>query len=126
MFEWLCIGEEYWLSGDHSLICPNLPSPPALDESLRDCTFDPSLGCEDRSCPPDKPFSCGDGECVKDFLKCRNGRHNLLLESMGAQGNLSYDCWMTMICFTKIVAEIDLEECKHFDISSNRYRYPIL
>ena len=66
-----------------------------------------------------KRFVCGDGECVADFNQCQNRRHLLLIESISTQGNLPYTCWITMLCLTKIVNQINETSCHQLLISSN-------
>ena len=51
---------------------------------------------------PEK-FSCGNGQCMKDLDPCLNGRHLSLVASMSARGNLSHQCWLAMICLTKMI-----------------------
>ncbi|CAF3130921.1 unnamed protein product, partial [Rotaria socialis] len=62
----------------------------------------------------DEIFLCGDGECVEDFGECQNGRHLLLIESLSVQGNLSDNCWITMVCLSKIVDHVNGVSCKQF------------
>lgn len=75
---------------------------------------------EDHTCRPgQEQFVCGDGECVGDFNTCRNKRHLLLIESISAQGNLPYPCWITMICLAKIRYQVNGTSCDQFFRSSN-------
>ena len=64
-------------------------------------------------------FVCGDLSCVADFDKCQNQRHILLIESISVQGNLSYTCWMMMICLTKILDRVNVSSCDQLFRSSN-------
>ena len=78
---------------------------------------------EEYSCGFDsKKFVCGDGTCVADFDQCKNKRHLLLIESIINQGNLSYTCWMIMICLTKILDQVNQTSChqlfKSIDINN--------
>ncbi len=75
---------------------------------------------EEHSCRPGyKQFSCGDGRCVADFDACQNKRHFFLNESISDQGNLSYQCWMIMICLTKILDQVNGTTCDQLLKSSN-------
>ncbi|CAF3602035.1 unnamed protein product, partial [Adineta steineri] len=70
-------------------------------------------------CPPDKSqFTCGDGQCVEDFGQCKNNRHLALSQSISIQGNLSYSCWIVMICLSKIMNKIGNITCDQFIQSS--------
>ena len=82
-----------------------------LDHSDRKNVFDPLdsphfpyiFDYEEIACRPGvAQFSCGDGQCVTDYSECHSKRHLLLIDSISAQGHLSYSCWMLMICLTKI------------------------
>ena len=64
-------------------------------------------------------FSCGDGQCVKDYDQCKSNRHLLLIDSISGQGDLSYSCWLMMMCLTKIVNEINQTSCDHLLTSLN-------
>ncbi|CAM4828436.1 unnamed protein product [Rotaria magnacalcarata] len=71
--------------------------------------------CEEYACRSDKGrFLYGDGECVEDFGECQNGRHLLLIESLSVQGNLSDNCWLAMVCLSKIVDHVNEISCKQF------------
>jgi hypothetical protein len=75
---------------------------------------------EEHSCRPGyKQFPCGDGQCVADFNTCKNKRHLFLTESISNQGNLSYQCWMIMICLTKILDQVNGTTCNQLLRSSN-------
>lgn len=60
-------------------------------------------------------FACGDGQCVDAFSKCANKREKFrwLNESI-LQGNLSYDCWKSMICLSGYFIDEDTHECGYF------------
>ena len=74
----------------------------------------------EQSCRPGyQQFPCGDGKCVADFDACRSKRHVLLTHSICGQGNLSYECWMVMICLTKILDQVNGTTCEHWLKSSN-------
>ncbi|CAF4164464.1 unnamed protein product, partial [Adineta steineri] len=75
--------------------------------------------CQEFICRPNEgKFSCGDGECVEDFSQCKNNRHLALSQSLSTQGNLSYECWISMVCLTKIVDKIENISCDQFIQSS--------
>ncbi|CAF3903979.1 unnamed protein product [Adineta steineri] len=75
---------------------------------------------EERMCSSiDKQFKCGDGRCVADYDKCINKRDLFLYELISMQGNLSSICWITMICLTKILDQVNGTSCQQFFKSSN-------
>ncbi|CAF0767234.1 unnamed protein product [Adineta steineri] len=75
--------------------------------------------CQEFICRPDEgKFSCGDGQCVEDFGQCKTNRHLLLAQSVSVQGNLSYECWISMVCLTKIMDKIENMSCNEFIQSS--------
>ncbi|CAF1121715.1 unnamed protein product [Adineta ricciae] len=81
-------------------LCPNSHSPASIFQ------------CEEVVCPPgQKKFSCGDGQCVDDFDECTNGRHLMLFESLTVQGSLPDDCWLAMVCLTRLMHHIDPTFC---------------
>ncbi len=66
-------------------------------------------------CRPDQgKFSCGDGQCVEDFYKCDNGRHLSLAQSISVKGNLLYECWISIVCLTKIMDKVENVSCDQF------------
>jgi hypothetical protein len=89
----LCIPKEF-LEDD---------KPQCLDQTdIPDIDFIPDVTAPylfnhgEYTCRPGyQQFPCGDGRCVSK-------RHLFLYESISLQGNLSYQCWMIMICLTKI------------------------
>ncbi|CAF4289383.1 unnamed protein product, partial [Adineta steineri] len=75
--------------------------------------------CQEFICRPDEgKFSCGDGECVEDFVQCKNNRHLSLAQSISVRGNLSYNCWISIVCLTKIIDKIKNISCDQFIQSS--------
>ncbi|CAF1114617.1 unnamed protein product [Adineta steineri] len=79
---------------------------------------------EEHMCPlDDKQFKCGDGRCVADYDKCLNKRDLFLYELISMQGNLSSICWITMICLTKILNQVNGTSCQQFFKSSNITTY---
>ncbi|CAF1192557.1 unnamed protein product [Adineta steineri] len=75
--------------------------------------------CQEFICRPDQgKFSCGDGQCVEDYGQCKNNRHFALAQSVSVQGNLSYECWISMVCLTKIMDKIENISCEQFIQSS--------
>ena len=111
----LCIPKEFLGDG----------TPECLDQTdLPGITVQVLLGIsfnhEDQACRPgDQQFSCGDGRCVADFAKCYTKRHLHLYESISLQGNLSSQCWMIMICLTKILDQVNGTTCNYLLNSSN-------
>ncbi|CAF4070713.1 unnamed protein product [Adineta steineri] len=75
--------------------------------------------CQEFICRPDEgKFSCGDGQCAEDFHECKNNRHLALAQSLSVQGNLSYECWISMVCLTKTMDKIENISCDEFIQSS--------
>ncbi|CAF4065315.1 unnamed protein product, partial [Adineta steineri] len=75
--------------------------------------------CQEYVCRPDEgQFTCGDGQCVEDFGKCQNNRHLALIQSISIQGNLSYSCWIVIVCLSKIMNKIENITCDQFMQSS--------
>ncbi|CAF3627819.1 unnamed protein product [Rotaria socialis] len=111
----LCIPKKFWNDEFDEAEC--------LDKSdlliMPDC---PNIylqlyifACAEYACRPDEGrFPCGDGQCVEDFGECHNGRHLLLTESLSVQGNLPYDCWITMVCLSKITDQVNGVSCEQF------------
>ncbi|UJR06778.1 hypothetical protein I4U23_011065 [Adineta vaga] len=56
-------------------------------------------------------FSCGDGQCVMRYKHCHSGRHQLLIESLMKENDLDKECWITMICLTKLIEQIHGISC---------------
>ncbi|CAM4765337.1 unnamed protein product [Rotaria magnacalcarata] len=111
----LCIPKKYWQDGFDEAECLDKSdlsySVPCPDTYLRLSMFI----CEEYACRSDEGrFSCGDGECVEDFSECQNGRHLLLIESLSVQGDLSDNCWIAMVCLSKIVDHVNEISCKQF------------
>jgi hypothetical protein len=117
----LCISKDLIDNDEHLIDC--------LDRSISkfvkynsNCLTDPMFVCEEYLCPPNnKQFSCGDGECVEYFDKCQNGRHYLLIQSLSIQGYLSKQCWLALICLTKIRNIINENSCQNFINSSDLF-----
>ncbi|CAF0753096.1 unnamed protein product [Adineta steineri] len=75
--------------------------------------------CEEFICRSDEgKFSCGDGQCVEDYGQCENNRQLLLAQSISIRGNLSYNCWISIVCLTKIIDKIENILCDEFIQSS--------
>ncbi|CAF4144709.1 unnamed protein product, partial [Adineta steineri] len=76
--------------------------------------------CQEFICRPDEgKFLCGDGQCVEDYGQCQTNRHLSLAQSVSVQGNLSYECWISMVCLTKIMDKIENISCDEFIQSSD-------
>ena len=72
------------------------------------------------SCRPgDQNFVCGDGQCVNEFHRCENGRHQQLIDYISVQGNLTKDCWFMMLCLTKLRIAVNNLPCEQFLRSIN-------
>ncbi|CAF4069640.1 unnamed protein product, partial [Rotaria magnacalcarata] len=92
-------GSDLWVDHD----CPSA--------YIRNSIFE----CTEYACRPDEgQFSCGDGQCVEDFDKCQNGRHILLAQSLSVQGYLPYDCWIAVVCLSKITDQVNGVSCEQF------------
>ncbi|CAF4081076.1 unnamed protein product, partial [Adineta steineri] len=75
--------------------------------------------CRECICRPDEgQFTCGNGQCVEDFGQCKNNRHLALTQSINVQGNLSYSCWIVMVCLSKITNKIENVTCDQLMQSS--------
>ncbi|CAF3843808.1 unnamed protein product [Adineta steineri] len=75
--------------------------------------------CQEYVCRPNEgQFTCGDGQCVEDFGQCKNNRHLAMTHSISIQGNLSYPCWIVMVCLSKITNKIENVTCDQFMQSS--------
>ncbi|CAF1197975.1 unnamed protein product [Adineta steineri] len=75
--------------------------------------------CQEFICRPDEgKFSCGDGQCVEDYGQCDNNRHLSLAQLISVRGNLSYNCWISIVCLTKIIDKIENILCDEFIQSS--------
>ena len=107
----LCISRNFWLEKSSEPVCFDTSDSHALFECPDSHSADDPFACEEYACRPGQArFSCGDGQCVEDFDRCHSGRDLLLIEAMGARGNLSFDCWISMVCLTKIKDHILCEE----------------
>ncbi|CAF1180714.1 unnamed protein product [Adineta steineri] len=75
--------------------------------------------CQEFICRPNEgKFSCGDGQCVEDFGQCKTNRPLSLTQSISVRGNLSYNCWISIVCLTKIIDKIENILCDEFIQSS--------
>ncbi|CAF1268615.1 unnamed protein product [Adineta steineri] len=109
----LCISGALWEDGAGDADCLDR-SDEVLDLMYKDfCFQDPTFHCEEHSCRPDGgAFACGDGQCVETFYACENGRHLLLIESMTSKGDLKDECWITMICLTRLATDVNGKSCQ--------------
>ena len=116
----LCISNDLWEEGEGDADCLDR-SDEVLDTSyINFCFQDPTFRCEEHSCRPNGyTFPCGDGQCVRKFDKCSNGRHVLLLESMIAKGNLTSECWTAMVCLTKLVDQVSGSSCQRLIMNNS-------
>ncbi|CAF4174171.1 unnamed protein product, partial [Adineta steineri] len=120
----LCISSELWEEGEGDADCLDR-SDEVLDASyIESCFQDPTFRCEEHSCRADEgTFPCGDGQCVNKFDECYNGRHMLLIESMTAKGNLTDECWIAMICLSKLAEQIHGSPCKTWLMNDSIYEF---
>ncbi|CAF1192108.1 unnamed protein product [Adineta ricciae] len=110
----MCIAEDLWQDGEDGseVDCLDRSDEVQDEASLTMCYRDVSFRCEQQACRPNElRFSCGDGECVGKFTPCHSGRHQLLIESMMQEGDLNKECWMTMVCLTKLVKQLNGTPC---------------
>ncbi|CAF4547663.1 unnamed protein product, partial [Rotaria socialis] len=109
----LCISKFFLADKSHEAECldqSDLPSQPNCPTASRHQYI---FECEEYVCRPgEAQFPCGDGQCVKDFDKCENGRHLLLAQSLSVQGYLSYDCWIAIVCLSKIIDQVNGVSCE--------------
>ncbi|CAF0940498.1 unnamed protein product [Adineta steineri] len=120
----LCISSELWEAGEGNADCLDR-SDEVLDAFyIKSCFQDPTFRCEEHSCRTHEgTFPCGDGQCVETFDACYNGRHILLIESMTAKGNLTDECWIAMICLTKLAEQIHGSSCKIWLMNASVYEF---
>ncbi|UJR07365.1 hypothetical protein I4U23_011651 [Adineta vaga] len=118
----LCLSTEISNSELYLIDCLDRSATLYLNNYFSKCFNDLGFICEEHACQPGpKQFPCGDGQCVEDFDTCENGRHYLLIESMYTQGNLSDECWLALICLTKIKDNIEENTCQEFVNSSDLF-----
>jgi hypothetical protein len=70
------------------------------------CSRDPAFRCEEQRCHPstyrNHMFECGDGSCMEIQNACMNKRNSKLLDALWLGTNLSDDCRLSIVCFTKL------------------------
>ena len=104
----LCIPQHFWLNQFSGPVCLDTTSLLSLFDCPLSYPSDDPFACEEYSCRADhRRFSCGDGQCVEDFDECHSGWHLLLIVAISARGNLSFDCWISMVCRTKVKDHVD-------------------
>ncbi|CAF3944718.1 unnamed protein product [Adineta steineri] len=92
--------------------------------NIKPCFQDSTFRCEEHSCTAHEgTFPCGDGQCVKTFDECYNGRHKLLIESMAKKGNLTDECWTAMICLTGLTEQINGSSYKVWPMNGSIYKF---
>ncbi|CAF0733758.1 unnamed protein product [Adineta steineri] len=120
----LCISGELWEDGEGDTDCLDRSDEVMKAVYIKSCFQDPTFRCEEHSCRAhDGTFPCGDGQCVYKFDECHNGRHMLLIESMTAKGNLTDECWIAMICLTKLAEQVHGNSCKIWLINESIYEF---
>ena len=108
----LCISGDLWENGMGNADCLDRSDELYGGEYMEQCYQDPSFRCEEHACKANLfTFSCGDGQCVKKFDACHNGRHMMLRQSMAMQGNLSEKCWISMVCLTGLLDKVNGSSC---------------
>ncbi|CAF1056873.1 unnamed protein product [Adineta steineri] len=117
----LCIPLDFYKDDEQHSDCLDRSDEPTIRSSFSFCFEDPKFRCEDQVCRSnDMSFSCADGQCVNNFKNsCVNGRNNLIKTAMLAKGNLSYSCWLFMVCHTLIIDEINGDLCASLSVLSN-------
>ena len=84
----------------------------------------PSFFWKQYGCLPGaQTLACGDGECVKDLDSCKNGRYPFLTSVIAPRSNLTTDCWMIMICLTRLMDEVNEISCSQLIQSDNTSRF---
>jgi hypothetical protein len=88
----MCIPVDFYNDEEDHAECLDLSDEPSNKLLFDFCSEDPRFRCEEKSCRPGPDyFSCGDGQCIKNFNgSCVNGRSHLMQQSM----NSSNDCWI--------------------------------
>jgi len=108
----LCISEDLWEDGFGDTDCLDRSDLVTKPSYIFSCYQDPTFRCEEHACKRNTfSFPCGDGQCVSKFDRCANGRHLVLIDSMSIQSNLTDECWLAMICHTKLL------NCNHTAMS---------
>lgn len=108
----LCISEDFWEDGAGDTECLDRSDRAVETPYTSFCYRDPTFKCEEHACKRTGDyFSCGDGECVRKFERCKSGRDQLLKKSMSTKGNLKDQCWVFMICFAGFTYIIDESMC---------------
>ncbi|CAF1378194.1 unnamed protein product [Adineta steineri] len=118
----LCISSELWEEGEGDTDCLDRSDEVSNAFYIKSCFQDPTFRCEEHSCRTHEgTFPCGDGQCVRKFDACYNGRHRLLIESMTAKGNLTDECWIAMICLTGLAEQFHGSSCKIWLMNDSIY-----
>ncbi|CAF1509979.1 unnamed protein product, partial [Adineta ricciae] len=107
----LCIPKDFWKDDPNNPDCLDR-SDESSSISFDLCYQNPSFRCEEHGCRAgEKDFPCGDGQCVKQFGHCKNRRNDLLRESLLTKDNLSYECWLYLVCFSLVSEDYDSQLC---------------
>ncbi|CAF5061363.1 unnamed protein product, partial [Rotaria magnacalcarata] len=118
----LCISEQLWEDGEGDVDCLDRSDEVDSVRYLDTCFRDPTFHCEEHACSSKlnlESFPCGDGRCVAKFDQCHNGRHELLINFMATKGHLTDECWIAMICKTKLSRQVNGTWCESLLINNS-------
>ncbi len=84
------------------------------------CSGDPAFRCEDQRCHPSTyrrhMVECGEGSCDTIRSPCLNKRSSKLLDALWLGANLSDDCRLSIVCFTRLnIEEFHDARCLYSD-----------
>ncbi|UJR17411.1 hypothetical protein I4U23_004306 [Adineta vaga] len=108
----LCIPKDFWKDDKDNPDCLDRSDESNIPLSFDFCYQTPTFRCEEHTCRPgNEDFSCGDGQCVKEFDVCKNARNDLFKESLLIKDDLSNECWLYLTCFSLITHNYDGKLC---------------
>ncbi|CAF1215824.1 unnamed protein product [Rotaria sordida] len=111
-----CIPVEFFHDVIINLDCLDRTDEPVYNYYNKYCPDDYGFRCEEHSCRPGhREFPCGDGQCtneinVQSWLKCENGRGDLVFDDL---------CSRIMACLMKLYDLIDYKWCEEFCAETN-------
>ncbi|CAF2667080.1 unnamed protein product [Rotaria sp. Silwood2] len=118
----LCISDKLWQEGEGDADCLDRSDELQFVSYPDFCFQDPTFRCEEHTCRRNlKRFSCGDGQCVNQFTDCHNGRHDLLIDLMTTKSNLKDECWIAMVCLTKLRKQVNGTSCETWLMNNSTY-----
>ena len=115
----LCIPRDFLHDDRNNPDCLDRTDEVSGYNTFDSCFKDPTFRCEEQTCHPNFGlFPCGDGQCEPLFGDCKNDRGTLLKEAALIRGNLSVECWMSMVCLTGMNETINGKQCSRLFVSS--------